>query len=72
MIRLSPEYDKTVVKGGGFQILGQPLSEPGIVSFSLLGSVDILGRLFRFQQERNACRPDRDVSRLTVEVDKII
>ena len=35
-----------------------------------LGCVDILGRLFRFQQERKACRPVRDVSRLTVEVDK--
>ena len=36
----------------------------------LVGCVDILGRLFRFQQERKACRPVRDVSRLTVEVDK--
>ena len=28
-----------------------------------LGSVDILGRLFRCQQELKACRPVRDVSR---------
>jgi len=41
-----------------------------VVSF--LGSVDILGRLFRFQQELKACRPVRDVSRFTVEIDKTI
>gem|GEM_PF-3849120 len=37
-----------------------------------LGSVDILGRLFRCQQELKACRPVRDVSRLNVEIDKTI
>ena len=36
----------------------------------ILGSVDILVRLFRCQQELKACRPVRDVSRLNVEIDK--
>ncbi len=40
------------------------------LNIGILGSVDILGRLFRCQQELKACRPVRDVSRLNVEIDK--